>query len=69
MEDKFLPLENEPIYDELDDVRLPESIRSEADCFQALGFIVHQTRKNLSRNYDLKTSSLEKHCIDTSLNI
>ena len=66
MEDKFLPLESEPIYDAEDDVRLPESIRSEADCFQALGFIVHETRKDLSRNYDIKTASLEKHCIDTS---
>ncbi len=43
MEDKFLPLESEPIYDAEDDVRLPESIRSEADCFLALGFIVHET--------------------------
>ena len=66
MEDRFLPLDSEPIYDPEDDVLFPESIRSEADCLQALGYIVHQTRKDLSRNYDIRTSSLEKHCIDTS---
>lgn len=66
MKNKFLPLENEPIYDENEVVTLPSEVKSEEDCHQALRFIVHETRKDLSKYHDLKTSSLEKNCIGTS---
>ena len=66
MKNKFLPLENEPIYDENENVSLPREIKNEEDCHQALRFIVHETRKDLSKYHDLKNAILEKNCIGTS---
>lgn len=66
LEERFLPLKNEPIYDENEEISLPEVIQTEEDCHQALRFIVHETRKDLSRHFDLRSASLKHHCIDTS---
>ena len=66
LEDKYLPLENEPIYDPGRKEEIPSVITSEQDCIQMMEVIVHKTRSWLSQHHDLKTDSLEKHCIDTS---
>ena len=63
---EFLPLENEPEYDETHQPVLPERISSDEDAEKTLDFIVHNTRKWLSRDKDIKTDPLDKRCIDTS---
>lgn len=64
--DKYLPLENEPIYDPFNQPSVPSSVTTEADCVQMMECIVHKTRNWLSEWHDLKTDSLEKNCINTS---
>ena len=66
LKDKFLPLENEPIYDQDKKEVLPDTITDEADCLRMMDVIVHRTRKRLSEYHDLKTATLEKYCINTS---
>lgn len=63
---KYLPLENEPIYDPNKEEVIPSSITSEEDCLAMMDVIVHRTRTWLSKWHDLKKESLEKNCIDTS---
>ena len=66
LSDVYLPLKNEPIYDPNRKEILPPNITTEKDCVQMMEVIVHRTRKSLSEKYDLKTASLEQHCVDTS---
>lgn len=66
LKDKYLPLENEPIYDPNKEEVIPSSITSEEDCLAMMDVIVHRTRTWLSKWHDLKNDSLEKNCIDTS---
>lgn len=69
LKDKYLPLENEPIYvPDMEEV-IPSSITSEEDCINMMDVIVHRTRTWLSEWHDLKNDSLEKHCIDTSFKV
>lgn len=66
LEDKFLPLNNEPIYDPDKVVQKPSSINTEEDCIKMMECIVHKTRTDLSKWHDLKKDSLAKNCIDSS---
>ena len=66
LSDVYLPLKNEPIYDPNREEVIPSNITTEEDCVQMMEVIVHRTRKSLSENFDLKTASLEQHCINTS---
>lgn len=66
---RYLPINSEPVYEENDNVTMPIFIDSEDKCHAALKVIVHETRKYLSTYYDLKTDSLEKNCIMTSLEV
>ena len=66
LEDKYLPLDNEPVYDVDFKETIPDTITNEDECEQMMQIIVHKTRKWLSEYHDLKNDSLEKHCIDTS---
>lgn len=69
LEDKYLPLENEPIYDPERKEEIPLVITSEQDCIKMMEVIVHRTRSWLSKWHDLKKDSLEKKCIDTSVRV
>lgn len=66
LENEFLSLESEPIYDEKTDPRYPTTIRGKEDAEMLLDYVVHRTRKQLSMWDDVKTSSLAKKCFDTS---
>ena len=66
LKDRYLPLDNEPIYDENREVVAPGSITTEDDCIKMMECIVHRTRKELSELHILKRDSLEKNCIDSS---
>jgi hypothetical protein len=66
LSDKYLPLENEPIYDPNSELDVPSTITTEEDCVKMMECIVHNTRKRLREWHDLKKDSLEKHCIDSS---
>ncbi len=66
LDQKFLPLENEPIYNPEMEEEVPSMIQSEEDCHKMMEAIVHRTREWLSKHHDLKTDTLEKNCIDTS---
>jgi len=69
LEDKYLPLNNEPIYDPDNVPSVPMVVRSEEDCIQLMNCIVHETREWLSKHNDIKNDSLAKQCIDTSWQI
>lgn len=62
LEDKFLPLESEPIFDAENPPVFPSVIETEEDCEKALACIVHKTREKLNRDGKIKTSTLEKMC-------
>lgn len=66
LSDKFLPLDNEPIYDPDSDIKAPSSVVTEADCISMMEYIVHRTRTSLSEWSDLKKDSLKSKCINTS---
>lgn len=66
LDDEFLPLDSEPIYKESSNPEFPKKIESEPDAEQAMDYLVHHTRKKIAKFNDLKTSTLSKHCIDTS---
>jgi hypothetical protein len=66
LKDRYLPLDNEPIYDEDREVVAPSSITTEDDCIKMMECIVHRTRKDLSELHNLKRDSLENNCIDSS---
>ena len=68
LEDEFLPLASEPIYNESSNPEFPKKIESEPDAEQAMDYLVHHTRKKLAKFNDLKTSTLSKQCFDTSYN-
>jgi len=66
LENEFLPLKTEPYYDESEELLMPKEIITEENCKEALNYIIHETRKELSKRNDLKTSPLTAKCIDTS---
>ena len=69
LEKEFLPLQSEPIYEKGKFFVLPDSINDSKDAEAYMDYIVHQTRKYLSKYYDIKNDSLEKKCIDTSFEL
>ncbi len=66
LEKEFLPIKNEPIYDDNFDDSLPKSINNENDAKKYLDYIVHYTRKELSKQCDIRSDSLSKKCSYTS---
>ena len=63
---EFLPIRTEPIYDEDFEVSLPTTIKSKDDATKFLDYIIHDTRKMISKSKDLKNDSLEQLCIGTA---
>lgn len=66
LENVFLPLKSEPIFDVENPPVIPDVINSEEDCKRMVECIVYQTRANLNERDDVKTSNLAKKCIDAS---
>lgn len=66
LENEFLALDSKPIFDPNSEIQFPHEITSQQSCEQALDFIVHITRKELSEHNNLDTATLEKNCFDTS---
>ena len=52
LEDKFLPLESEPIFDKNNPVVFPDVIETEEDCEKAVSYIVYKTRERLNDEHD-----------------
>lgn len=69
LKDEFLPLQSEPIYEKGKLFVLPDTINDSKDAEAYMDYIVHQTRKYLSKYNDIKNDSLEKQCIDTSFEL
>lgn len=69
LEKKFLPINSEPEFDLGSEIEMPIRIADNSDCKKVMDYIVYQTRKKLSRTQDIKTSTLEKQCINTSYEV
>ena len=63
LNNEFLPLENEPIFNKFNNPILPSSINNEQDCIKVLEYIVHKTREKLNETDDIKNSTLKAKCI------
>ena len=62
LEKEFLPLQSEPVFDENFNCKLPDTIRNSTDAEKYLDYFVHQTRKKISENNDVKNASMSKKC-------
>lgn len=69
LENEFLSINTEPIYDENYKVVLPKKIKTKEDAEKLLDCIVYYARRNLSKSFDIKNASLAKQCICTSYNV
>ena len=69
LENDFLPLNSEPIYDPKEIHTIPKQVTNEKDCESMMRYIVHQTRSRLSKHNNLKNDSLENLCINTSYDV
>ena len=67
LEDKFLPLESEPIFDQNNPVVFPEVIETEEDCEMAVSYIVYKTREQLNDKHNIKSATLDKMCVTSSM--
>jgi hypothetical protein len=67
LEDKFLPLESEPIFDQSNPVVFPEVIETEEDCEMAVSYIVYKTREQLNDKNNIKSATLDKMCVTSSM--
>ena len=66
LDNEFLPLKSDPIYDADYQGTVPAEISTYEDARKVLDYIVHQTREDLSKWNDLKNEPLSQQCIDTS---
>ena len=66
LENEFLALNSKPIFDSNSEIQFPNEITSQQSCEQALDYIVHSTRKRLSKHFNLEKESLQGHCTGSS---
>lgn len=66
LENKFLPINSEPIFDLENQPILPETVTNESDCESLMRYIVYQTRLIINKYDNIKTATLEKYCINSS---
>lgn len=67
MKNMYLPIDSEPIFDPISEVKFPEVVDSEEKCHEALRAIVHDARMELSEQSNLKLDTLEGRCPSGSI--
>lgn len=69
LDDVFLPIDSEPIFNLDADLSLPVEVKNEGDIIKALKCIVHAERKRLNEEEDIHNATLSKKCINSSWNV
>lgn len=67
LENRYLPIDSEPVFDPESKVKFPDVVDSEEKCHEALRAIVHETRMYLNSKADVRTETLKAMCPSGSL--